>query len=61
MQDRKSCNYLAARAICEYFSFSRTTLWRLAQEEGFPTALKVGRGRRYRIDELEAFLRGQEI
>lgn len=60
MNHPKHCSYLAPRAICDHFAFSRTTLWRLAQEEGFPAALKVGRAVRYRLDEIEAFLRGQE-
>lgn len=60
MQYPNTPKYLAPRAICEHFAFSRTTLWRLAQEAGFPTALKVGRAVRYRLDEVEAFLRGQE-
>ncbi|MCF4971568.1 AlpA family phage regulatory protein [Pseudomonas lactis] len=43
-----------------HFDISRTTLWRLAQLEGFPEPLKLGRAVRYRLDEVEAFLRDQE-
>ena len=52
--------YCASRAVCMHFVISRTTLWRLAQLEGFPEPLKLGRAVRYRLDEVEAFLRDQE-
>lgn len=52
--------YCASRAVCMHFDISRTTLWRLAQLEGFPEPLKLGRAVRYRLDEVEAFLRDQE-
>lgn len=52
--------YCASRAVCVHFDISRTTLWRLTQLEGFPEPLKLGRAVRYRLDEVEAFLRDQE-
>lgn len=57
MQYPNTPKYLAPRAIYEHFAFSRTTFWRLAQLDGFPVPLKVGRAVRYRLDEIEAFLR----
>lgn len=52
--------YRASHAVRMHFDISRTTLWRLAQLEGFPEPLKVGRAVRYRIDEIEAFLRERQ-
>lgn len=52
--------YCASRVVCVHFDISRTTLWRLTQLEGFPEPLKLGRAVRYRLDEVEAFLRDQE-
>ena len=52
--------YRASHAVRMHFDISRTTLWRLAQLEGFPEPLKLGRAVRYRLDEVEAFLRDQE-
>ncbi len=53
-------SYQPANFVCTYLNIGRSTLWRLAQLDGFPAPLKVGRAVRYRLDEIEAFLRDRQ-
>jgi len=56
-------SFLTNKEFCELLRCSKTTVWRLRKESGFPQPGKLGRRLRWdheKVEQARAFINGEE-
>lgn len=52
--------FISAKEIARIFGISKSGMFNLLKRGDFPVGMKIGRNRRWRLSELEAWIDSQE-
>ncbi|MDR0580917.1 MAG: helix-turn-helix domain-containing protein [Holosporaceae bacterium] len=47
---------VTSKEVCEFLKISKVTLWSLEKKEIFPRAILIGKKKRWKRSEIEAYL-----
>ena len=54
------CTFVNAKELAKSFGLSRSGIFNLIKSSNFPTGIKIGRCRRWRLKEIQTWIASQE-